>query len=192
MINIAIGSHRRFERCEPVITHSIKKHTSQPVNIGTLRPDCFGMPDTGCTGFTNMRWLLPSIMEFTGFVIYLDVDMLVVYDIAELWDYREAGKFVCLRDGATEVMIMDCSALQIRPEVVRTASKTMLDAIAGSVKSKRIPHEWNYEDKYSPNAKLIHFTDLKRQPWFYDGHPDKTACQLWFEYEREAQTKGHQ
>lgn len=65
--------------------------------------------------------------------------------------------------------------------VVNCAKKTSI---------KIIPPEWNIED-YSATpedlktAKIIHFTDLKTQPWFYE-HPKPWLSKIWFDMEREA------
>lgn len=79
-------------------------------------------------------------------------------DIAELWSYRQPGKTVCLEDGSTEVLVID-----------------------GRQIVKGIPLCWNVEDKVEPGMKLLHFTDLKTQPWFYD-HPNSEAVELWKNY----------
>lgn len=34
-----------------------------------------------------------------------------------------------------------------------------------------IPAAWNHEDRLYKNTKLLHFTDIDRQPWRQDGHP---------------------
>lgn len=166
-IRIFIGSHKKFSRCEPVIKYSIEKYASQPVDIKFLRPEYYGKQDTGCTGFSKMRWEIPRICDYKGHAIYLDVDMILMSDIAELWAYK-SNKTVLLKDGSTEVMVMNCSNTD-------------------SVKS--IPLEWNVED-YSATpddlitARLIHFTDLKCQPWFHE-HPKPWLSKIWFDMEKE-------
>lgn len=167
-IKVFIGSHKRFARCEPVIEYSIRKYASEPVDIQFLRPDRYGCPETGCTGFSRMRWEIPRICNHKGYAIYLDVDMILMTDIKELWDMRQEGKCLTMMDGSTEVMVMDCNY----------ASKLAY-----------IPHEWNVEDYRATRediaeAKIIHYTDLKTQPWFYE-HPKPWLSGIWFDMERE-------
>lgn len=176
MINIVIGSHKRFERVEPVIEYSILKHASEPVNIIIARPEYFNLPDSGCTGFSDIRKHVPTIMNFQSSAIYLDVDMLLVSDIAELWEMRRPGKHWVMLDGATEVAVMDCRE-RVKCQCV-------------------IPREWNVTDwncelEQLETAKLLHFTDLKNQPWFYE-HPKPWLADIWYQYEREAHEKNPQ
>lgn len=171
MIRVFIGSHKRFERCEPVIEYSIRKYASEPVDIKFLRPEYYGCEDSGCTGFSKMRWEIPRICNYKGHAIYLDVDMILQADIAGLWGYRSPHRNIVLVDGSTEAMVLNCE----KP------ANLVLPAI---------PKEWNVEDwKAEPEdletAKLIHFTDLKNQPWFYD-HPKPWLSKIWFDMEREA------
>jgi hypothetical protein len=49
------------------------------------------------------------------------------------------------------------------------------------------PH-WNVFDYWDDQTKLIHYTDLYRQPWKYPNHP---YGELWFEYFNEAVTAGY-
>lgn len=173
MINIVIGSHKRFERVEPVIEHSIRKHTKSDINIIIARPEYFGYKDEGCTGFSKIRWMVPEIVGYKGFAIYLDVDMIVMSDIQELFEMRRKNRWCCLADGSTEVMVIDCEA-----------RKTEI--------SRNIPGEWNVED-YSAEprdlkmAKILHFTDLKSQPWFFD-HPKGWLSKIWFKYEKDSKS----
>lgn len=170
MIRVFIGSHRRFERVEPVIEYSIRKYATEPVEIVILRPEYFGCEDSGCTGFSKMRWEIPRICNYEGHAIYLDVDMVLQADIKELWAYR-AYRTATMYDGSTEVMVINCS----NPERVGI-----------------IPKEWNVEDYAATpedleTAKLIHYTDLKTQPWFYD-HPKPWLTKIWFDLEKEIET----
>ena len=126
---------------------SIVKNTKADVSITHLYPEV----EEGCTGFSKVRWTIDR-------GIYLDCDMIVLGDIAELWSYRRSGKFVCMQDGSTEVAVID-----------------------GVSKLPLIPREWNVEDRIEKGMKLLHFTDLKCQPWFYD-HPNPEAVEIWKQY----------
>jgi len=132
-----------------------------------------GLKPTGCTGFSMYRYAIPELCGYQGFAIYLDVDMLLVSDIAELWDYRESGKWVSLVDGSTEVMVIDCAVrnnIPPIPDLMRLHKSQVRPQL-----TPRIPLEWNCEDRAPEGAKLIHFTDLKRQPWFTPDRSDSAV-----------------
>src|SRR5690606_14692 len=127
-------------------------------------PEPLGLPYTGCTGFTNLRYIIPELCGYRGYAIYLDVDMLVLADIAELWSYRQVGAWVQLEDGASEVAVIDCAAHTHLPPM-KHIHHWHKSELARAVKSvDAIPLCWNVEDKTEPGMKLLHFTDLKRQP----------------------------
>jgi hypothetical protein len=145
-----------------------------------VRPGWYGMCESGCTGFTNVRWAIPELLRETGheFGIYMDVDMLVTGDIEELFEYRRRGQWVTLQDGSTEVSVI-CSTLKYPPrESLHLRHKGTLPV--GDM-LPLIPTVWNCEDQVRPGMKLLHFTDLNTQPWFYD-HPDKEAVRLYESY----------
>jgi hypothetical protein len=103
--------------------------------------------------------------------------MIVLGDIAELWRYRKPGKFVCMKDGSTEVAVIhNCTHL------CRCKNQEGL-----LPKSYDIPLDWNVEDykffnRNLPNEmRLFHFTSLPHQPWFYK-HPNKEAIALYEKY----------
>lgn len=171
MIRVFIGSHKRFERCEPVIKYSILKHASEPVEINIMRPEYYGCEDSGCTGFSKMRYEIPRICNYEGYAIYLDVDMVLMTDIKNLWEQRHYEKDVILCDGSTEVMVFNCKNKRLNP-------------------LKWIGLSWNCEDYNYQNwkiedAKLIHFTDLTSQPWF-GGTKYPELAKLWFDLEIES------
>lgn len=182
MIPIYIASSDRFACCEPVIQCSIEQNTNEETHIQFIRPDTLGLPETGCTGFTNLRFTVPELLRRDGydFGIYLDVDMLLLGDIAELFAYRMTERFVCLMDGSTEVAVISAAIRTPPMAEVCQRHKSYLDGMMP--KSRKIPWSWNVEDRFDPEAKLIHFTDLKCQPWFYDNHPDADAVALWEHY----------
>ena len=108
--------------------------------------------------------------------------MLVTGDISELWEYRRPGKWVVLEDGTNEVSIfhkdVELPPIDKLHEYHKTyfGSHTAIEPL--------IPVEWNTEDAVIPGMKLLHFTALKWQPWFYL-HPDADVRGLYEEYRIE-------
>ncbi|MFV1983007.1 MAG: hypothetical protein ACC657_05640 [Thiohalomonadales bacterium] len=158
-IPIFIGISKRFITTEGLTERSILKNTKANVIIEHLYPKI----ESGCTGFTNIRYDI-------RYGIYLDCDMIVLGDIEELWSYHEKNKYVCLDDGSTEVSVIDTDHLCTNKHNEHLINK-----------SKTIPLTWNVKDEVIPNMKLLHFTSLATQPWFFD-HPNKKAVEIYNDY----------
>lgn len=164
VIHVFIGSNDKWAACEPVLEYSIRKFASQPVQIHFMRPGGIGMRETGCTTFTNIRFAVPELGRAVGakYGIYIDVDMLLLADIAELYAYRTKHRWAILRDGCNEVAVIDC-AIQMPPiDELHNYNKDELRPPYYDI----IPMCWNCEDEVKAGMKLLHFTDLSRQPWF--------------------------
>lgn len=158
-IPIFIGMSEKFEVLRGLTEYSILQNTTSECDIKYVRP----VVEEGCTGFSNVRYAIRH-------GIYLDPDMIVLGDIAELWGYKKPGQYVCLKDGSTEVAVIDCEH-QCRNKFEQHKLK----------KLPIIPLEWNVEDKIIPGMKLLHFTNMHTQPWFND-HPDKEAVAIYERY----------
>ena len=163
MIPIYIGTSERFRAIEGMTERSILANTNSKVDIKHIYPS----HESGCTGFSNVRFTI-------SYGIYLDIDMIVLGDIAELWAYREEGKFVCMQDGSTEVAVIDC-----KHDCKDKLHTHLLPMV------RKIPDKWNIEDyKYFPDnplpesMDLFHFTSLDHQPWLYE-HPHSEANELY-------------
>ena len=192
MINIFFGYSKKFiAPCIKTFKTAIRENTNSEVRFHSASPEYLGVSETGCTGFTNCRYMVPQQMGYQGYAIYLGCDMLVLGDIAELWEYRRPGAWVCMEDGSTEVSIIDCSAFSDLPsrEKIAEQRKVVWESVIATRKACIIPPEWNIYDCYLPadwqpdgTEKLLHFTDLKNQPWFFDNHHCLGAVRLWKKY----------
>lgn len=194
MIRVFIATDGDIHQdAEKVVEYSIRKHASEEVDINFIRPGW----KSGCTGFTTHRFLIPHLCNFEGYAIYLDVDMLLLADIKELWDYRQPGLWMTTpkRD---DVSVIDCSAFRNLPSPYnletkpKMYNKKYIRDVIGAHHVEGIPLDWNTCDTITPTAKLIHYTDLNTQPWRpipnhdYKEHPDREAVNLFFEYLDEA------
>lgn len=180
MIPIFIASSDRFESTEWLTDFSIRENTDAEVMIHIVRPQWWGMQESGCTGFTNVRFAIPQLCRQLGYDygIYLDVDMIVTGDIRDLWSYRKPQKWVCLEDGSNEVSVI-CSTLQYPDKsILHTRHK---GTFWKGCYSPDIPLSWNCEDKVTPDMNLLHFTSLDHQPWFYE-HFNPEAVAVYEEY----------
>lgn len=94
-MQIFIGYDPREALAFSVLSHSIHVRASGPVSITPLRLSQLGEIYTRercslqSTDFSFSRFLTPYLSKFTGWSIFMDCDMLVLDDIAKLWDLRE-------------------------------------------------------------------------------------------------------
>jgi hypothetical protein len=178
-----------------VLAHSIMRHASIPVSITPLKLSQLPMvrerDPRQSTEFSFSRFLVPWLCDFKGTAIFMDCDMLVRADIADLWgekgksvsvvkhDYtpRPEDKFLGNRQTVYEkknwssVMVFDCSScVALTPNYVNTASGLELHQfkwLGGDYLIGEIDPSWNHlVGEYAPNpeAKLAHFT--LGGPWF--------------------------
>jgi hypothetical protein len=189
MIPVYVASSERFAVVEWMTAGSIVMNTKSPVDIRVLRPQQIGMQETGCTGFTNMRYAVPELLRRDGYEcgIYLDVDMLVLGDIKDLFDYRLNG-WAALADGSNEVAVIHCSVDLPEIDKLHLYNKHELKALVHS--QNIIPTWWNSEDRVCHNCKILHFTNLDTQPWFHD-HPDAEAVRVYGEYRQRCAERWH-
>lgn len=149
MIRVFIGTEAMHHKAEKALEWSIRKNTTHEVEITFLRNL---IPwQTPPTGFSSHRYMIPKLCNYQGYAIHLDVDMLVLADIKELWEYKTPGKWcvtTChgnqgVRD---EVSVIDCSAFKDLPDeaTLKTSSgKTIAKNKIGDRYLKNIPHTWN-------------------------------------------------
>lgn len=176
MIPVFIASSRRFQEVEWLTANSVIWNTDSLPLVHVVRPEALGMREDGCTGFSMLRYRVPQWCRERGYeaAIYLDVDMLVLGDVQELWELRDPDKWICLEDGSTEVSVIGANVNV--PQVSREQRHTLNIPM-----DRKIPMAWNCEDHVPDGAKLVHFTNLDTQPWFYD-HPNAGAVALYESY----------
>ena len=102
MLTVYIGWDSREPIAADVCRHSILEHTSIPVNIVMLKQD--ELRDTGLywrdvdklasTEFTFTRFLVPELNNFEDTAIFMDSDMVLTTDIAELIEDVDPNKAV--------------------------------------------------------------------------------------------------
>jgi len=95
MIRIFIGYDPRESIAYNVLCHSIQTRASEPVAITPLKLSQLGglmwreRHNLQSTDFSFSRFLTPYLSGFEGWSLFMDCDMLVLRDIAELWILRD-------------------------------------------------------------------------------------------------------
>jgi Glycosyl transferase family 8 len=163
---------------------SIRKHLRPGEDVRIIHTIGMQLPRwSGRQGtpFSFVRFMVPELAAPAPRAIYLDSDMLLFAPIQELWDTPQDGKAV-LRTEDPSVLIVDCKAVRER---------WRLQAIMDALEAKRIrygdlmstlnllppeevgqlPPEWNHIDRFQAGwTKLLHFSNLDRQPWKFADH----------------------
>ena len=193
MIPIFIGYDSKVKIAYHVLSESILRNSSTPVtispiNLNNLKNIYTRKQDPlASTEFSFSRFLVPYLMNYNGWAIFMDSDMVMLSDITELWnlrnekyaiqvckhDYTPSSKNKFLGNNQTiyakknwsSLMLIDCSKCKtLTPEYVNTKSglelhqfKWLDENLIGS-----IPLEWNWlvgEYPYKKDVHNIHFTE---------------------------------
>lgn len=205
-IRIFVGSDSRMRETgmEATLEHSIRAHTSAEVEVTFMtaladplwsgwasQPDLpYGKGDKKgwATHFSGFRWCVPEAAGHQGFAIYLDADMIVLGDVAQLWRrWRLPGKATTLATGATEVMVIDCSLRG--PPIAELRQKPLrMSGMAKPYPRKPVISAlWDLRDTWTKGAQLVHYTNMRTQPWhpwpdafdYPPNHPNRKCQELW-------------
>ena len=201
---LALGFDAREAIGYHVFTASVLRHASAPVAITALASR--GMP-MGSNEFTYSRFLVPWL-HGTGHAIYMDGDMLVRGDIAELWNLRrhDLGVQVVKHEYRTttptkylgapnedypcknwsSVILWNCGFMKNRrltPQFVAKQTGAFLHRFQWLDPDRvgTLPREWNHlVGEYPPDgeSKLLHFT--LGTPCFGGEYAQQEGAGEWF------------
>lgn len=164
MLNIFIGYDPRQPIAYNVLQHSIVRHASMPVSITPLILSQLPIKRRGLTEFTYSRFLVPHLMDYQGQALFLDADMAVTGDIADLFDSGD-GSAVCVmqeqpRFEWASAMLFDCAqCLPLTPEFIDDPKNALFD-LEWAPSVGKLPPCWNHCVGITPpsGAELYHFT----------------------------------
>ena len=201
MINIFIGYDNKEKIAYHVLSESIRRNSTKPFAITPIATN--NLVDdfvrerniNQSTEFAFSRFIIPHLMNYRGWALFMDCDMLMKADIAELWRLRD-DKYavqVCKHDYTpkeetkflgqiqtkyekknwSSFMLMNCrKCTQLTPNYVNSATGLELHQFKWLETENLIgdlPLEWNWlvgEYDYKENVKNIHYT--KGGPYFKD------------------------
>jgi hypothetical protein len=193
MIRTFIGYDPREAAAFSVLAHSIHARASQPVAIAPVMLEQLrdvyrrDRDPLQSTAFSFSRFLTPWLCGYEGWAVFMDCDMLMLDDIANLWNLRderhavqvvkhhhvpkEEVKFLGEKQSKYEkknwssVMLMNCAKCRaLTPEFVNSASGLELHQfkwLAGDDLIGALPAKWNHlvgYDAPDAQASLAHFT----------------------------------
>ncbi|PIT53676.1 glycosyltransferase [Snodgrassella alvi] len=196
-----------FVGCDPnncdleqmmVVDYSIHKHTSRPVEIVWMQlshdPDSpwYSDPQSGAgwhtakwaTPFSGFRWGIPAICNYQGRAIYMDADVIVLADLATLWEHPiKEGAVVAAKEVYDQARsknfarfctcVWDCAkAKSVLPDLTAICADTESHRKL-MTKFKQHP-EWiqAYNDSWNcvdgeglsiEQIKILHYSDMGTQ-----------------------------
>jgi lipopolysaccharide biosynthesis glycosyltransferase len=206
MLRVFIGWDSRFPEPADVLSYSLLKYASVPLQIRYLKLDELQLKRAhdplASTEFTYTRFLPPYLCDYQGTALFLDNDMLCLGDIKEIaeLDMRPYALRVVKHDyspgntvkmyGAVQtsyprknwssMMLMDCGKLRLwTKHVVETQTGAYLHRFQDIADEQigDLPKTWNTLDWMDNTTKLIHYTN--GGPWFeqYKDHPH---ADVWY------------
>lgn len=167
MNRIFIGYDHRQPISYNVLQSSIIRRTTKPVSISPLILRTLPITRQGLTPFTFSRFMVPYLCNYEGWALFLDIDMLVLGDISELFDLADDkySAMVSKNEHKFEwasAILFNCSKCKVlTPEYVQKANNLHSINWLSEHQIGDIPREWNHlvgYDKPRPDAKLAHYT----------------------------------
>lgn len=175
-----------------VLSHSIHARSSMPVSITPLM-----LSELKCemwrerhqlqsTEFSFSRFLTPALCNYEGWAIFMDCDMLMLDDIANLWNLRDDRYAVMVvkhnhvpkeemkfldqpqtkyeKKNWSSVMLMNCSKCRaLTINYVNSASGLELHRfhwLGDDSLIGEIPHRWNHLVDYDPDVPVDDLSNI--------------------------------
>ncbi|MDE0539624.1 MAG: hypothetical protein OXH94_12980 [Rhodospirillales bacterium] len=213
-IYVFVGYDPREAVAYHVLSHSIHRRASKPVSItplmltqldGLMWRDRHNLQSTD---FSFSRFLVPHLREYQGWAIFMDCDMLVLDNLAELWALRDdqfavqvvkhdhrpkkGTKFLGQQQTTYEkknwssVMLFNCArCAALTPEYVNTASGLELHRfhwLGDDALIGEIPNRWNHLVDYDPDLPTDEISNLHFTTGgpYFDDYKDCGYAELWF------------
>ena len=175
-----------------VLQNSIRRHAAGRVSVEPLELRKLPIKRRGLTEFTYSRYLVPYLMGYEGLAVFMDADIVVTGDIADLFAQADGSAVQVMQEQArfewASVMLFDCAQCKtLTPEFVDDERNRLFDLDWAPSVGKFSP-EWNHCVGYAEPkaAKLYHYT--QGLPCWYEtrGLPEDEHWQR--EYEEMSKT----
>ena len=222
MINIFIGYDSKEKVAYNVLSHSIIQNSTKPVAItpialNNLKDDFVRERNAlSSTEFSFSRFMIPHLMNYQGWALFMDCDMLMFEDVSKLWRMRDDSKAIQVckhnytpkedtkflgqvqtkyeKKNWSSFMLMNCKkCTTLTPDYVNKASGLELHQfkwLEGDHLIGDLPLEWNWlvgEYEHKDDVYNVHYT--KGGPWFED-YAKCDYSQDWFRNLEESNGSG--
>ncbi len=191
-LNIYVGAQIEQMLATKVLEHSFVKHSSIPIRVSPLFhaisqrgleiPPVSHEKIGNRTPFSFQRFAIPKLNNYKGRALYVDSDMLVFKDVAELnnWPFDGHDLLYCKVPAGSKrrpqfsVMLLNCEALKwdvstIVADLNRGRwqyEELMYQMAVCPNPAQTLPAEWNCLEYFEAGkTALVHFTDMLEQPW---------------------------
>ncbi|QWD68082.1 glycosyltransferase [Polynucleobacter sp. VK25] len=209
-INLVVGFDQREAVAYHVFCQTIIDRATMPVQFLPLAENTLDkyreVHTDGSNTFVYSRFLTPYLMNFSGWAIFADGDMVCQADIAELWALRDENKAVQVvrheyktkaikkylgnknvdypRKNWSSLILWNCGHPDnsvLTPEFVQSQPGSYLHRFSwlNDDLIGGLDAEWNWlaiEYPDNPNAKLIHYT--LGTPCFKD-YANESMSDVW-------------
>ena len=219
MINCFIGYDSKEKVAFNTLAYSILRNSTKPVSITpiylpNLRDDFVRERNNlSSTEFSFSRFIVPHLMNYKGWGVFMDCDQLMLGDIAELWRLRDDKYAVQLckhnytpkedkkflgqvqtkyeKKNWSSFMLMNCNKChELTPDYVNSATGLQLHQFKWLESEDLIgdlPLEWNWlvdEPGYNTKSKVNNIHFTKGGPWFKE-YAHCSYSETWNEYHKE-------
>jgi lipopolysaccharide biosynthesis glycosyltransferase len=191
-INLIVGFDQREAVAYHVFCQTIIDRATMPVQFLPLAENSLNkykeVHTDGSNNFIYSRFLSPYLMNFSGWAIFADGDMVCQADISELWSLRDEGKAVQVvrhdyktkavkkylgnknedypRKNWSSLILWNCGHPEnaiLTPEFIQSQPGSYLHRFSWLEDDLigGLDAEWNWlaiEYPENPDAKLIHYT----------------------------------
>ena len=219
MINVFIGYDSKEKVAFSVLAYSILRNSTKPVTITpvylpNIKDDFVRERNNlSSTEFSFSRFMVPHLMNYKGWAVFMDCDQLMLGDIAELWRLRDDKYAVqlCKHDYTpvedkkflgqvqtkyekknwSSFMLMNCKKCsELTPDYVNSATGLQLHQFKWLESDELIgdlPLEWNWlvdEPGYNTKSKVNNIHFTKGGPWFKE-YANCSYSETWNLYHEE-------
>lgn len=187
-IFVGVSANNEDLESQAVLDYTLHKHTTRTLEIEWMMQSrakasfWYGWNTaTWATPFSGFRWGVPARCEFKGKAIYLDSDMIVMDDIAKLWDKPIKDHHLVIAKGTNKrfcTTLFDCA--KVKPIMFPISQLRSVQGIhrqqrerfskPGVVQPFPLKENWNcidgeaYTDIATDVIKIHHYSAIDCQP----------------------------
>lgn len=169
-LKVFIGYDHRQPVSYNVLQQSIIRNSTKPVSITAVCLPQLPYKRQGLTPFTFSRFLVPWLCDYEGWALFLDIDMLVMGDISQLFQLADDKYTVMVSKNEkrfewASAMLFNCAKNKIlTPEYLEKADGLHQIKWCNEDEIGDFPRDWNHlvgYDKcrsFDNPPKLVHYT----------------------------------